>query len=104
MASVKLKINFEKALQQAEELESIAKEIEDISNVTLEDNIGSISKKWTGENANKYIKKGSKVKEDIKNTAKKLKETANTIREIVKRDKEAEEAAERIAQERTYSK
>lgn len=104
MANIKLKINFEKALKQAEELENIAKEIENVAKVDLEDSFNSISRNWTGENSNNYIKKGAKVKEDIKKTAKNLKETAEAIREIVRRDKEAEEAAERIAQERSYSK
>ncbi|MDY5179703.1 hypothetical protein [Butyribacter sp.] len=104
MANIKLKINFEKALKQAEELENIAKEIENVAKVDLEDSFNSISRNWTGENSNNYIKKGVKVKEDIKKTAKNLKETAEAIREIVRRDKEAEEAAERIAQERSYSK
>lgn len=104
MANIKLKINFEKALKQAEELENIAKEIENVAKVDLEDSFNSISRNWTGENSNNYIKKGAKVKEDIKKTAKNLKETAEAIREIVRRDKEAEEAAERIAQERSYLK
>ena len=104
MANIKLKINFEKALKQAEELENIAKEIENVAKVDLEDSFNSISRNWTGEHSNNYIKKGAKVKEDIKKTAKNLKETAEAIREIVRRDKEAEEAAERIAQERSYSK
>lgn len=104
MANIKLKINFEKALKQAEELENIAKEIENVAKVDLEDSFNSISRNWTGENSNNYIKKGAKVKEDIKKTAKNLKEAAEAIREIVRRDKEAEEAAERIAQERSYSK
>lgn len=104
MANIKLKINFEKALKQAEELENIAKEIENVAKVDLEDSFNSISRNWTGGNSNNYIKKGAKVKEDIKKTAKNLKETAEAIREIVRRDKEAEEAAERIAQERSYSK
>lgn len=104
MANIKLKINFEKALKQAEELENIAKEIENVAKVDLEDSFNSISRNWTGENSNNYIKKGAKVKEDIKKTAKNLNETAEAIREIVRRDKEAEEAAERIAQERSYSK
>ena len=104
MANIKLKINFEKALKQEEELENIAKEIENVAKVDLEDSFNSISRNWTGENSNNYIKKGAKVKEDIKKTAKNLKETAEAIREIVRRDKEAEEAAERIAQERSYSK
>lgn len=104
MANIKLNINFEKALKQAEELENIAKEIENVAKVDLEDSFNSISRNWTGENSNNYIKKGAKVKEDIKKTAKNLKETAEAIREIVRRDKEAEEAAERIAQERSYSK
>ena len=104
MANIKLKINFEKALKQAEELENIAKEIENVAKVDLEDSFNSISRNWTGENSNNYIKKGAKVKEDIKKTAKNLKETAEAIREIVRRDNVAEEAAERIAQERSYSK
>lgn len=104
MANIKLNINFEKALKQAEELENIAKEIENVAKVDLEDSFNSISRNWIGENSNNYIKKGAKVKEDIKKTAKNLKETAEAIREIVRRDKEAEEAAERIAQERSYSK
>lgn len=104
MAGKKIQMDFEKALKQADELEDIARQIENISKSYVQESFNGILKDWKGESSNSYIKKGTKVSEDIKKKAESLKKTAVTIREIVKKNKEAESMANKIATERTYSK
>lgn len=102
MANAFIKVDFEKVFQQANELDEIAANLDNLQKSDLADCMSETSRNWSGEHADNYMKKGVKVRSDISETAKKLKNTANMIREMAKKHKKAEEEAEKIANIRTY--
>lgn len=94
--AVKIKIDFQKAINQANELERIANSIKSVSQDDLEDCLNEISFNWTGENSKNYLKKGKKVKQDIDDIADDLMRIVEVMREIIENDMEAEREAQRI--------
>ena len=102
MANALIKVDFEKAFQQANELDEIAANLDNLQKTDLADCMAEVSRNWTGDHADNYIKKGAKTRNDINETARDLKNVANAIREMAKRYKKAEEDAEKIANIRTY--
>lgn len=95
-----IQINFNRAKQQANELESLAKSLENLSGSELENLLEELSNCWKGDNATRYRQKGAALQAEISKTAKSIRNTANGIRSIAQNTYEAEMNAVRIAEER----
>lgn len=104
MDAATIQFNYENAIAQANELDSIAKALEKIPNDQLPSTISNIKTNWTGDNATAYINKVNKLSEKTKDTVSDLKKAAASIRQIAKNIYDAEMRALRIAQERSYKK
>lgn len=102
MTEATIFLNFQKAKQQADELEQIAGDLSKLSSKSLNDVLQNVSANWKGESASQYLSKGSILQEDLTETAKSLLDIASEIRTIAKRIYDAEMEALRIAQTRSY--
>lgn len=92
-----IKMDFANAIRQAENLERIAREMENLLNSQFDSCMNIVSRSWQGENALSYISKGKMVREDISREAKKIRDTAGVVREIARKLYEAEMRAYRRA-------
>lgn len=99
-----INMDFSKANAQAAQLETVAKDLDTLAKTSLEDCMTGVKTNWTGSSATSYVKKGQKIQESMKQSAKNLNTIAGTIRQIAKKTYEAEKAAYELAQKRTYSK
>lgn len=102
MTRAAIRINFQRAKNQASTLEQIA---EDLSRLSCNDFAGTmqlISTNWKGNNANAYLQKGFRLQDDMNDTVQQLREVASEIRRIAQRIYDAEMAALRIAEQRNY--
>lgn len=97
-----IRIDFQKANRQADELDEIAGELRNLSKKELESCMGNLQQAWKGEAASAYISKGKEMQERLILNAKNLEKTAATIRNIAKRTYDAEMIAYQLAQERSY--
>ena len=88
-----IEMDFGKANRQARELDDVAANLKNLSNVKLEDTLGQISVNWTGDNSTKYVGKGKTLQGNINTTASALEEVAQAIRDIAEVIYEAEMAA-----------
>lgn len=97
-----IRFNFQKALAQADQLDTIANNLNKISSGDLNGTLQVVSANWKGQNASAYLEKGGKLQGNIGTTAKDLHSIASDIRIIAKRVYSAEMAALEIAQIRKY--
>ena len=93
-----IQMDFERAMKAAEELRGIAGSIDDNAS-NMGNTINSIDNSWDGDNSQAYIAKGNKVKNNITETARGIRSTANAIEEIAIRTRDAELAAIQIAED-----
>lgn len=92
--------NYKKAMGQANDLMSIAKEVRKVANNSLADSIKTIDKNWDGDNSVKFINKGNKLKDKIADSADDIEKVAGAIKTMAKTIYDGEMAALRIARER----
>lgn len=92
--------NYEKAIGQAARLEDIAKRLTNAADVTMEGILSDIHNAWKSDSTTAYLKKGEKVEQDMRTTAKNLQNIASAIQTIAVRIRNAELEAWRIANER----
>lgn len=90
-------MDFKKAKDQADQLDALAKSMNEIKNTELQNCIAGIGKYWTGDNADAFLAKVRTVQGKIGNTADDLTAAASTIRQIAKQTYDAEMAAYKIA-------
>lgn len=96
-SAFEIKMDYQRALNQAKELDEIARDLRRTANDNLQDCVSDISHNWTGENSKAYISKCNKLKSDINSTAKKIEKTADTIRTVALVTYRAEMAALALA-------
>lgn len=92
--------NYNKAIEQANRLDDVAKRLTAAADVTMAGILSDVYKAWKSDSAPAYIKKGEKVEQDMGITSKNLREIAQAIRVIAQRIRDAELEAWRIANER----
>lgn len=97
-----IRFNFQKALRQADQLDTIANNLSKLSSGDLNGTLQMVSANWKGQNASAYLAKGGKLQGNISTTAKELHSIASDIRTIAQRVYRAEMAALAIAQARKY--
>ena len=92
--------NYNKAIEQANQLDDIAKRLNNAASQDMERILNDVNSAWKSDSAPAYIKKGQKVETDMHTTAGNITNIASTIRTIAKRVFDAELSAWRIANER----
>ena len=97
-----IEFDYRQALQQAESVDGIANRLSKLSGTKFGNSMQSVAGSWKGENATKYLAKGSSLQEKMNRTAKSLWTTASTIRIMAKRIYDAEMAALEAAERRDY--
>lgn len=97
-----IEFNFKKALGQADKIDTIADNLSKLSGTEFGSALQNLSANWKGENAALYLTKGSRLQENMGQTAKELHAVASDIRAIAKRLYDAEMAALAVASARTY--
>lgn len=102
LSEATIRMNFQKAKQQAAELEQIAQDLTNLSSKEFGGVMQNISSNWKGESATSYLAKGSRLQGDMTSTAKSLKNIAAEIRTIAQRIYDAEMENLRIATTRSY--
>lgn len=95
-----INFNYNKAINQAKELEEISRKMKNAANNTVEAILNDVHAAWKSDSTSMYIKKGQKVGNDIRITSTNLNNIAQTIRTIARRVRDAELKAWRIANER----
>lgn len=95
-----IEFDYQKAIAQAGELESIAQSLKKVGNDTLESSLNTIKGNWEGENSKAYCTKGNKLKIKIVKTAGDIEKAASTLRTIAKNVYDAEKRNIQIAMER----
>lgn len=95
-----ISMNFSRARRQADELERIAHELQNLAQSELPDSLSQLSGGWTGESANLFIQKGNNLAENIIKTARQLLNAANALRKSAAAIYESERKAELIAIQR----
>lgn len=103
-SATEIQMDFKQAIKRAEELEEIAGGMDGLANKNLEETLQELSLAWKGEAGDLYLQKASALKEKILKSAKDLKSTASTIRNIARRVYDAEMRAYRLAMERKYKR
>lgn len=93
---MEIDFNYERAVAQANELETKARELKKISSCDLSNSLKEIRGNWSGENAEKYLLKGAKLAEEIESTSTDLSKIADAVRQIADKVREAEELAKTI--------
>lgn len=97
-----IEFNFKTALKQADKIDEIANNLSMLSRTDFGNALQNLSAGWKGENASMYLSKGSTLQGKMNGTSGSLRAVATDIRTIAKRIYDAEMAALRIAEGRTY--
>lgn len=90
--------DYNNAINQAGELESIAGEIDRLVK-RQGDTLMNLQYAWVSTHATRYLSKANQLKTSISNQAQNLRNTASTIREAAARVRDAEIRAIEIAEE-----
>lgn len=80
MDKITIQLNYTRAINQANKLQNLAKDLRSIANRDLESAMSDLSNNWNGESAIAFLKKAQKAHSDIISNAKQLETTANAIR------------------------
>lgn len=98
-----IRLNYEKAIAQANELSKIGDNVGKIASGKLTDSISNIDKNWDGENSKKFIKKSNDLKAKVEDSSKDIKAIAGAIKQMAKAIYDAEMRNIEIAKKRSYS-
>lgn len=97
-----IEFDFQRAKQQADNLENLVQELKKLSTQSFEGTITDISSSWKGENSNAYLKKSRRLQNDMNVTTDSLVGVVSDIREIARKIYQAEMSALEIIETRTY--
>ena len=95
-----IRMDFAKALRQAQQLEEVSRNMRNLAERKLEDTLQGLGQNWTGDNSLKYIGVGRQLEEKITDTSRSLADIARAIREIAQNVYDAEMRAWEIAHNR----
>ena len=77
-----IEMNYQRSLHQAEQLDTLAEQIKKVGITELNQAKSAEAAGWKGENEAAMRKKTERLQENVKATAKSLKNIASTIRSI----------------------
>ncbi len=92
--------NYNKAINQANDLADIAKEIRKVANDKMETSIQTVDKNWDGDSSKKFVNKSRQLKAKVVDSADDIDAIASAIKTMAKKIYDAEMEALRIARER----
>lgn len=98
----KIEMDFQRANQQADSLEELAAELNRLAGSQFEGTLNELAMNWKGDNASAFLRKGSRLEENMKQTAKNIKNTAIQLRRTAKLIYDAEMYAKQLAEKREY--
>ena len=96
-----IKMNYEKAIQQANDLMDISRDIKKIADYKLDNSIQVIDRNWNGDNSRKFIQKGRNLKDKIEKSADDISKLSLTIKDMAKAIYNTEMANIQIAKTRS---
>lgn len=97
-----IRMNYQRAIGQAEKLDVLSEQIRKVANTTIKNAKAEQAAGWKGENEAAMRAKMEILQDKVVNTAKSLKNVADTIRIVAKNTYNAEMRAWEIAHRRTY--
>lgn len=86
-------VDFQKVINQANQMEELAGALRQECEGNLTEALNLVAGAWTGEAAERYLKKGSRFQTEMIRSANDLARTAEVIREVARVMYEAEKAA-----------
>jgi len=95
-----LEFNYNRAIGQAKQIESVANDMLDVSNKQLQTSIDSITACWNGEASKQFLGHCATMQSDIRTQAKTLQDLAKRIRDVARIIKEAEDRAKELQRSR----
>ncbi|MDO5411616.1 MAG: hypothetical protein Q4F21_14425 [Lachnospiraceae bacterium] len=101
-SKAKIELDYRKAEEQSKSLEKIAKELEQLANRQFSEVLRNVSAQWKGESAELYVKKGTAVCDELRDRAREIRKTAESVQKIARNVYNAEMEALKLAQQRTY--
>ncbi len=101
-SAFEIRMDYNRAIQQADTLLQIAKDLKGTANTRIEECSSQIAYNWEGVNASTYLRKCADLKQKIAKTADSLERTAETIKQMAKNTYDAEMKALELANVRTY--
>ena len=96
---MEMNFNYERAIQQAERLETLSARLKRVAGQDMERLLGATRRAWRSDSTPSYLRKGQKTEAEIQSMADELKKTAGKIRVIAEEVRAAEMEAIRIANE-----
>ena len=99
-SSSEIRFDFQNAMQQAQKLDELANDIDRRVANKMDETAQNVHAAWKGDSATLYIGKTQELRQQVQQTAKTLRDTAEDIRRIARRIYEAEMRALEIAQSR----
>lgn len=97
-----IEITFGNAMSQARQIDDCADDMMRVANRSMNSIKGDISAAWQGSSASNYLSKMDMTAANIRTTANKLYQIAETIRTVARIFRDTEIRALEIAQQRTY--
>ena len=95
-SKTEIDIEFNKAIEQADELEELSCKLCNIGNIKLEGTLTLLNKSWKGKNASEYLRNTGALRDRLYESAEILKDTAEMIRKTANVIYAAEMAAVNI--------
>ena len=96
-----IRMEFNKAMKQADKLDQIAADLRKLADQRFASSLAQINKAWKSDSSAAFIRKGSKLTEEIRARAAELQKAAAAVRTIAKNTYNAEMRARQIAKDRT---
>lgn len=90
MTEKEIWFNYEQAMAQANALEEIARRLESMSSHELDGGLHDAASNWTGDNARRFQSKGRRLQEQVDGTARNLRNAAEEVRSIARKNREIE--------------
>lgn len=97
-----MNFDFNKARQQANEIENISADLRHIISNKYAVTIQGISTSWKGDSADAYMRKAYALQDKLCETEKQLRQTSESIRRTIRAVEIAEERVRQLAAERQY--
>lgn len=98
-----IQFDFEQAKRQADALDEIAGRLDDLANKKVAAAREELPAYWEGISAQAFQSKQMKLEEEIRSSAKKLRDEAEKVRTVAKLIYDAEMRALEISARRTYN-
>lgn len=94
--------NYIQAKRQADRLEEQADRLRRLARNQMEEAVHSLSNGWKGDNAGNYLRKATRVKQEMESASAELMRTAEVIRSLAERTYRAEMRVKELARIREY--